>query len=155
PALPEGITLDVQAGVQARIDTYDGNQTGLRFTTIATATDWSMIDEMGTAIVIAGTTPGVDTTLAVPARVDWDGDFLHNFTKNEEGLRDFEDGIVSDKAAITYTGVISNIKEANKDVDFQAYAYVIVDGKTYYSTTSATGNYNDIFGAAQDDPTIA
>ena len=150
PALPEGITLDVAAEVSART----ADPAGLRFVSTATATDWTNVSEMGTAIVKAGTKPGVDTTLVVPARVDYDGDYLQAYTKTEDGLYDFEAGITTEKASVTYTGVLSNIKDANKDAEFTAYAYIIVDGVTYYSENSATASYNEIFGAAEADPSL-
>lgn len=155
PALPAGITLEVQEGVSARKDTYNGDHTGLRFTTVATATDWTNVSEMGTAIVKKGTKPGVDTTLAVPARVDIDGKYLQAHTKDENGKYVFTPGVTTDEASVTYTGVISNIKDANLDVEFEAYGYIIVDGVTYYSANSVSACYSDILEKAQNDETLA
>lgn len=156
PALPENVnTLEVQTGVSARKDTYNGDNIGLRFTTKVDVDNWTGVSEIGTAIVKKGTKPGVDTTLTVPARVDINGKYLQAHTKNEDGKYVFTPGITTADTNVTYTGVISNIKPANVDVEFEAYAYIIVDGVTYYSANSESASYNEIFNAAQNDPTIA
>ncbi|MBQ8696585.1 MAG: hypothetical protein IJ519_02590 [Clostridia bacterium] len=134
-----GINLAVQDGASIRT----ADPAGMRFTTIATSTNenvWADVQELGTAIVVNGTTPGVDTTLTIPARVNTSGEYLQAYDSNKV----FSDGVTYTGSEITYTGVLSNIKDANKAVEFTAYAYAVIDGVTYYSESSCTRSYDAV-----------
>jgi len=151
PELPEGITMSVSEDVSIRT----ADPAGMRFVANVTATDFSVIDEMGVAIVKNGEVPGVGKTLKIPARVDMSGNYLHQYIQDETGaITGFVPGITATGSA-TYSGVLSNIKDANRSVNFDAYAYVVIDGNVFYSDACETENYNNILGLAEGDDTIA
>lgn len=141
--------LNVEDGASIRKEYPEG----MRFTASVTAADFSAIDEMGVAIVKAGTEPdATDTpTLKIPARVDTAGNYLHNYELNENGTKVFTDGVIAEAGTVKFTGVLSNIKEANLSVEFTAYAYIKIDGEYTYSTTVCTRSYDAVLAKVVDD----
>lgn len=146
PNLPAGITLNVEDGASIRT----ADPAGMRFYADVTADDFFVISEMGVAIVKENGVPGSDTTLKIPARVNTSGEYLQYYNTDDAGKKTFIDGVKADYNGTTveFTGVLSNIKDTNLDQNFTAYAYVIVDGETYYSEAVCTRSYTQVETAA-------
>lgn len=160
-ALPDGMTITVDKTASVRTT---NDYEGIRFTTSVTVTDtevWNEVAEMGTAIVVSGSTPTAegfgDTTLKIPARVEYhEGKYIQERVDNADGTLTFTDGLLADAKAgteIKFSGVISKV--ANYNMEFDAYAYVkLTDGTVVFSDNYHTSSMQAVCEAAIGDTEV-